>query len=100
MAGLTIQASDAEIGHVEDFLFDERSWAIRYMVVDTRNWWPGKRMLVSPASIAWISWLQLSVRVDLTSAAIRNAPPYDPSRPLTSEDEAQLVKYVTLANFK
>lgn len=91
--GHRIQASDAEIGHVEDFLFDESSWQIRYVVVDTRNWWPGKRVLVSPAWISWVSWLQLNVHVDLPSETIRNAPPYDPRRPFTVEDDVRLLRY-------
>jgi hypothetical protein len=38
-----IQAKDGEIGHVEDFIIDDETWAIRYLIVDTRNWWPGKK---------------------------------------------------------
>lgn len=93
VVGLTITGSDVEIGHVEDFLFDEQSWAIRYMVVDTSKWWPGKRVLVSPTWIAWISWLELNVRVDLPGAIIRNAPPYEPTRAFTPEDERVLLSY-------
>jgi hypothetical protein len=43
-----IQATDGEVGHLEDFIVDDQNWVIRYMVVDTRNWWPGKKVLVSP----------------------------------------------------
>ena len=41
VTGYDIQASDDSIGHVADFVFDDESWAIRYLVIDTRNWWPG-----------------------------------------------------------
>lgn len=54
--GYHIQALDGEIGHVEDFIVDDANWAIRYMVVDTRNWWPGKKVLVSPQWIKAVSW--------------------------------------------
>ncbi len=47
--GYYIEAVDGEIGHVEELVVDDREWAIRYMVVETRNWWPGKKVLVSPA---------------------------------------------------
>jgi hypothetical protein len=63
------------------------------MVVDTRNWWPGKHVLVSPAWIAWVSWLQLTVRVTLTRETIRQAPAYDASRPFTRQDELRLLRY-------
>ena len=46
MIGYHIEATDGEIGHVEDFLVEDSSWAIRYMIVDTRNWWPGRKVLV------------------------------------------------------
>lgn len=72
-----IEASDGDIGHVEDFLIDDESWTIRYMVVDTRNWWPGKKVLVSPEWIRGINWRDSKVHLDLTREAIRNGPEYD-----------------------
>lgn len=45
-----IQALDDDIGHVDDFIVDDATWAIRYIVVDTRGWWPGKRALVAPGT--------------------------------------------------
>ena len=49
VVGYHIEANDGEIGHVEDFFVDDRAWCIRYMLVDTRNWLPGRKVLVSPA---------------------------------------------------
>jgi hypothetical protein len=46
-----LHATDGEIGHVEDFLVDDASWNIRFIRVDTRNWWPGERVLISPRSV-------------------------------------------------
>ncbi|HEV8675884.1 MAG TPA: PRC-barrel domain-containing protein [Methylomirabilota bacterium] len=88
--GYYIQAADGEIGHAEDFLVDDRSWAIRYMIADTRNWWPGKKVLVSPEWIGDVNWMDSKVHVNLTRDEIRNAPEYDPSRPLEREHELQL----------
>jgi hypothetical protein len=75
-----IHARDGDLGHVGDFLVDDASWAIRSMVVDTRNWLPGKHVLVPTDSITEVSWEQASVMVDLTREAIRQEPEYDPSR--------------------
>ena len=50
VTGYHIHASDGEIGHVEDFLVEDADWSIHYLVVDTKNWWPGKRILISPRS--------------------------------------------------
>jgi hypothetical protein len=74
-----IEASDGDIGHVEDFLIDDESWTIRYLVIDTRNWWPGKKVLVSPEWIRSINWRDSKVHVDLTREAIRNGPEYEPN---------------------
>jgi len=48
VTGYNIQALDDSVGHVEDFIIDDDTKAIRYLIVDTRNWWPGKKVLVSP----------------------------------------------------
>ena len=50
VTGYHIHASDGEIGHVEDFLVEDADWSIHYLVVDTKNWWPGKKVLISPRS--------------------------------------------------
>ncbi len=89
----TIEALDGDIGHVEDFILDDQDWAIRYMVVDTRNWWPGKKVLVSPQWIRDVSWSDGAVYVDVSREAISNSPEYDPSAPVGREYETQLYKH-------
>jgi len=88
-----IEAVDGDIGHVEDFLVDGREWAIRYMVIDTRNWWPGKKVLVSPAWINEVSWPDSRVYVDLTREGVKSAPEYDPDHPLEREYESRLFQH-------
>jgi hypothetical protein len=88
--GYYIEARDGDIGHVEDFLIDEEDRAIRYMVAATRNWWPGKKVLISPEWIVEVSWPASRVRVDLTRDRIREAPEFDPSRPVDREYENRL----------
>ena len=61
VTGRTIQARDGEIGHVSDFVVDDEDWAIRYLIVDTRNWWPGKKVLISTQWIERISWEESKV---------------------------------------
>ena len=48
VVGYHIAATDGEIGHIEDFLVDDGDWRLRYMTVDTKNWFPGQRVLLSP----------------------------------------------------
>lgn len=79
--GDAILASDGEIGHVEDFLIDEAGWPVRYMIVDTRNWLPGRKVLVAPQWIRDIDWADGRVSVGLSREQVRTGPEYDPQRP-------------------
>lgn len=76
VAGYHIEATDGDIGHVEDFIIDEETWGIRYMVVDTQNWWPGKKVLVAPQWIDRMSWSEMKVYVGLSRETIKNGPEY------------------------
>lgn len=77
--GYYIEADDGNIGHVEDFLVDNESWAIRYVIVDTVNWWPGKKVIIAPQWISAMNWADSRVFVNLSRDHIKNAPEYDPS---------------------
>jgi hypothetical protein len=88
--GYYIQARDGEMGHVEDFIMDTDAWHIRYMVVDTKNWWPGKKVLVSPQWIEAIRWDDAHVTVDLSREQIKTSPEYDPSKPIPRDYESRL----------
>jgi len=91
--GYYIQAADDEIGHVEDFLVDTHTWAIRYMVVDTANWLPGKKVVIAPEWIEMVSWSDSKVHVGMTQEQIRNAPEYDPTQPIEREQELRLYEH-------
>ncbi|HEU4327114.1 MAG TPA: PRC-barrel domain-containing protein [Roseiflexaceae bacterium] len=96
VTGYSIQALDDDIGHVDDFVLDDENWVIRYLVVDTRNWWPGKRVLVSPRWITDVSWAERAVHVDLRKEQIKTSPEYDPTRVLNREDEERLYRHYGL----
>lgn len=88
--GYHIQASDGEIGHVQGLLFDEKTWAIQYLIVDTSNWWPGHKVLVAPQWIQDVSWSDSSVSVNLTRQVVQDAPPYDSAALLDREKEISI----------
>jgi sporulation protein YlmC with PRC-barrel domain len=71
-----IQATDGEIGHIDDFVVDDRTWTIRYLIVDTRNWWTRKEVLISPEWITRVSWNESKVFVNLQRDTIKLAPEY------------------------
>jgi hypothetical protein len=91
--GYNIHARDGEIGHVEDFIADDDTWVIRYLVVDTRKVLPGKKVLVSPQWIERVSWRASEVYMDLAQESIRNHPEYDPSEPVNRAYEERLYDY-------
>jgi hypothetical protein len=93
VTGYHIEASDGAIGHVEDFLVDDDTWAIRYLEVDTRNWSPGKKVLVSPHWLENVSWPDSKVYVDLTRETIQNGPEWSESQTVTREYENRLYDY-------
>lgn len=91
VTGYHVQASDDGIGHVQDFIFDDASWAIRYLVVDTRNWWPGgRKVLVSTRWIDRIDWAERKVFTSLTREAVKASPEYEDSATIDREYETQL----------
>lgn len=93
VAGYHIQGSDDAVGHVEDFLFEDSSWAIRYIAVDTRNWLPGRHVLLSPQWIREVSWPERLVVAQLTRAQIEGSPEYDPKRVPTRSEELNLHRH-------
>ena len=90
MTGHHIQAHDGEIGHVEDFIIDGETWAIRYLIIDTKNWWGGKKVLISPQWIDRISWDDSKVFVNLSQESIKQAPEYSDELLITRDFEDQL----------
>ena len=93
VTGHHIQAADGEIGHVEDFIIDDETWAIRYLSIDTRNWWPGKKVLVSPQWIERVSWIESKVFVNLDRETIRQSPEYTEESLLTRDYETEMYRH-------
>lgn len=91
--GYHIDANDGEIGHIEDFVVEDKTWIIRYMIVDTRNWLPGRQVLVSPEWITKFDWAKSEVSVDLSQNIIKNSPEFDPKDAVNRDYEAQLYDY-------
>jgi hypothetical protein len=88
--GYHIRASDGELGHVQGFLLDEDTWSIRYLIVNTSNWWVGHKVLISPEWIQHVSWASSFVDVSLDRQAIKTAPVYEEDVPFNREDEFEI----------
>jgi hypothetical protein len=57
--GYAISASDGRFGTVSDFLFDDVSWLVRWLVVDTGKFFSGRKILLPPWS--WDTPIQTDV---------------------------------------
>jgi hypothetical protein len=75
--GYHLQATDGDIGHVQDLLLEDADWSLRYLVVETSNWWPGKRVLISPGSVLRIDWSDRKVEVRVDREKVKTAPAFD-----------------------
>ena len=77
--GYHIHASDGELGHVEGFLLEDPGWSIRYLVVNTKNWWRGQSVLISPRSAQDSDWAHRRVNLNVDRQAVKDSPLHDAS---------------------
>jgi hypothetical protein len=93
VTGYRIDARDGQFGHVEDFILNDESWAIRYLIIDTKNYWPSKSVIVAPGWIKSIDWHTRTVSIDLDKDRIKNGPEYKSSSLVSREYEEKLYAY-------
>jgi hypothetical protein len=93
ICGYHIEGTDDAIGHVDDFIVDDESWAIRYLAVDTSNGWFGKKVLVAPHCARRIDWTAKKVHVNLSRQALQHSPEWNPKAAINRELEARLYDY-------
>ncbi len=88
-----VHATDGDIGHVENMLIDDSSWGVRYLIIDTSNWWFGNRVLMSPFAITGIDYLDSKIAVNVTRAKVKASPPWDPAAVINEDMEERLHVY-------
>ena len=88
VTGRSVQATDGGIGSVADMLFDDTAWAVRWVVVDTGEWLPGRRVLIPPAAVAVTGGGAVSV--DMTSDQVRKSPGNAADSPVSRQLEQEL----------
>ena len=97
--GYNIHTTDGEIGHVDDLLLDEAAHQLRYLVVDTRNWLPGKKVLVAVDWVREVTWLESAVSVNITREQVENSPLYQARNPISREFEIELYNAYDLPGY-
>ena len=93
ITGYHVRAVDGRIGHVEDFIADDQAWVIRYIVLDTKNWLPGKKVLINPDWVSSFNWGSGTADIDLDRKMIENSPEFVPHAPVNRAYEIKLYDY-------
>ncbi|MDQ2687426.1 MAG: PRC-barrel domain-containing protein [Armatimonadota bacterium] len=93
VTGYGVVALDGHLGHIDDFIVDDEAWRIRFLAVDTRDWWPGKKVLLPTEWIGRILWPERTVAVEVTRDQVRSGPEWHPHTPITPAFEAELADY-------
>lgn len=83
----TLSATDGELGRIENFLLDDETWKLRYLVVATGGLLGGRRVLISPIAFREADWLSQRFHVALTLDKIRGGPSVEADRPVSLQDE-------------
>lgn len=91
--GYHVHASDGDIGHIQGFIVDDYTWSIRYLIVNTSNWWVGHEVLVSPEWIQDFSYSESKVTTNLDREAIKASPVYDANVVLNRDAEADIYNH-------
>lgn len=99
LIGYTIEATDGEIGKVKEFYFDDRTWTIRYLIVETGSWLFGRKILLSPQALLTPDWEKHTFPVNLTMAQIKDSPKIDTDKPISRQHEMDLYKYYPWGNY-
>ena len=98
VTGYTIKTTDDEVGSVNDFIIDDEPWVIRYVIADTGNWWPGKKVLIAPPWISRVDWKNSYLYVNLSRQAIKDAPEFDADK-LDRDYEDRLHQHYRQENY-
>jgi hypothetical protein len=87
VTGYHVHATDGDIGHVDGLLLDPHTWAIRFLIVNTSNWWVGHRVMIATRMVRDVSWANSKLSIALTRDAVKGAHVYDDTQPGSDEGE-------------
>jgi sporulation protein YlmC with PRC-barrel domain len=93
MEGYSISATDGIVGQVKDYYFDDETWVIRYLIVETGAWLARRKVLISPAAINRPDWSESTIPAAITQEQVRNSPDIDTDKPVSRQHEIQYLEY-------
>jgi uncharacterized protein YrrD len=90
LIGNSMEATDGDIGKVEEFYFDDDTWTVRYLVVKTGNWLSGREVLIAPQALIKDCWMAGRFPINLTKELIKDSPDIDTDKPVSRQQEIAL----------
>ena len=99
LKGFKIAASDGSLGTVTDFLFDDESWTLRWIVVDTGTWLSGRKVLLPVSVLGHPDITARSFPVRLTMAKVKDSPTIDIYKPVSRQHEERVYGYYNLSPY-
>jgi hypothetical protein len=91
--GNKLAALDGDIGHVQDFYFDDKTWVIRYLVADTGSWLTGRRVLLSTHAFGKLDPYENTLHIKLLKKQIENSPSLESHKPLSRQHEEEYYRF-------
>ncbi len=99
LIGHSIHATDGDLGKVTEFFFDDVTWRIRYMVVETGGWLSGRKVLISPIAMKKPDWDSKILPVALTREQVRKSPDIDTKKTVSRQHELELAGHYNWPSF-
>jgi uncharacterized protein YrrD len=99
LVGSSLIATDGELGSVQNFLFDDQSWTIRYLVVDVGGWLARSAVVLTVKAVERPDWAQKTFHAHLTKEQVRNSPGVDMEKPVSRQQEIAMKEYLGLPDF-
>lgn len=91
--GYTILAQDGDVGSVRDALFDDQSWEVRYLMIDTGKWLPGRKVVIPPQELGEPNWEEQRIPTSMTREQVKRSPPIDAHQPVSAQHEQEVHRY-------
>lgn len=93
LLGFAMGATDGEIGKVKEFYFDDKTWTVRYLIVETGGWLSGRRVLIAPQAITVPNWEEKIFPINLTKEQVKTSPEIDTNIPVSRQQELALYRH-------
>jgi sporulation protein YlmC with PRC-barrel domain len=88
-----VHGVDGDVGRIEDVYFDDQYWVVRHLVVDSRHWLRGRRVLIPPAAVGALDRARGRVELPFTRARIEQSPRIDTAKPVSRQHHVDLYSY-------